>query len=280
MSDQLALFGLDLGAGRALTPPLKWAGGKTWQVPHVRPLWMPHRHRRWVEPFCGGLGMTCGLRPESALLNDINAPLVNFYRWAQAGLSVDGVEMRNDEALFYANRARFNQLVTTRRGDTAEAAGLFYFLNRTCFNGLCRFNGRGEFNVPFGKYEQINYRDDFADCREALAAHEFTAGDFESMLIDADDFIYADPPYDVEFTEYAQGGFTWPDQVRVAEWLARHPGPVVLSNQATERIVRMYERLGFDLRPLDAPRRISASGDRTPAKEVLATLNLEREQRS
>ena len=70
--------------------------------------------------------------------------------------------------------------------------------------------------------------------------------------------------------------FTWDDQVRTAEWLSKHPGSVVLSNQATENIVTLYKRLGFDLFFLDAPRRISCTGDRTPVKEVLA---LKREQK-
>jgi site-specific DNA-adenine methylase len=69
-------------------------------------------------------------------------------------------------------------------------------------------------------------------------------GDFAELEIEPDDFIYADPPYDVEFTQYSKDAFTWEDQVRVAEWLARHPGPVVLSNQATERIVKLYRKLG------------------------------------
>ena len=64
--------------------------------------------------------------------------------------------------------------------------------------------------------------------------------------------------------------FGWEEQVALAEWLARHPGPVILSNQATPRIVELYERLAFDLRFLDGPRRISRDGNRTPAPEVLA----------
>lgn len=88
------------------------------------------------------------------------------------------------------------------------------------------------------------------------------------------DFVYADPPYDVEFTQYAKQGFSWEEQVRAAEWLARHPGPVVLSNQATKRIVRLYRQLGFRLKFLTAPRMISCTGDRTPAREVLALKNL------
>ncbi len=70
-------------------PPLKWAGGKRWQVPRLRDLWMPHAHRRLVEPFCGGLAVTLGLSPRRALLNDVNPHLINFYRWARRGLTID-----------------------------------------------------------------------------------------------------------------------------------------------------------------------------------------------
>ena len=70
------------------------------------------------------------------------------------------------------------------------------------------------------------------------------------------------------------GGFEWDEQERLAEILAAHRGPVVLSNQATKRIIKLYRGLGFRLRYLDAPRSISRTGDRTPAKEVLATRNL------
>ena len=90
----------------------------------------------------------------------------------------------------------------------------------------------------------------------------------------ADDFVYADPPYDVEFRQYAKDGFGWEEQVRTAEWLSRHPGPVVLSNQATDRIVALYKELRYDVVFLTAPRLISCTGDRTPAKEVLASRNL------
>ena len=85
-----------------------------------------------------------------------------------------------------------------------------------------------------------------------------------------DDFVYADPPYDVEFTTYSAGGFSWDDQVRTAKLLATHHGPVVISNQATPRIIELYEELGFELSYLDGPRRISCTGDRTAAREVLA----------
>lgn len=156
-----------------------------------------------------------------------------------------------------------------------EAAQLFYYLNRTCFNGLCRFNQSGSFNVPFGSYSyELNYTPDFEAYRVAFEAWDFMDVDFESIEFNPDDFIYADPPYDVEFTAYSQGGFSWADQERTARRLATHTGPVILSNQKTDKIVELYEGLGFNLTFHDAPRRISCNGDRRDAKEVLAFRNI------
>lgn len=257
-------------------PPLKWAGGKRWLVPELRNLWERHQHRRYVEPFCGGLATALGLKPERALLNDVNPHLINFYRQLQRGLLVKS-DMRNEEKLYYAHRTRLNELIRTKLYKTKEAAELFYYLNRTGFNGLCRFNQQGEFNVPFGTYKSISYENDFRSYRALLKQWTFTSSDFERLKFEQDDFIYADPPYDVEFTAYSAGGFTWSDQVRAAEILARQRGPVVISNQATDRILKLYEVLGFKLRRLQGPRRISCTGDRTAAEEVLATKGLETE---
>jgi DNA adenine methylase len=236
-------------------------------------LWQPFRDRRYVEPFCGGLAMALGLRPAKALLNDINPHLINFYQHVQKGLELK-LEMRNDETLFYQHRKRFNQLIGGRDSSSTEAAQLFYYLNRTCFNGLCRFNQSGEFNVPFGTYTAVNYVHDFHDYVPIMSAWTFSNCDIEKLGVQATDFVYADPPYDVEFTTYSAGGFSWADQERTADSLSRHRGPVVISNQATPRIVDLYTGLGFRLKYLDAPRRISCTGDRSAAREVLALKNL------
>jgi DNA adenine methylase len=254
-------------------PPLKWAGGKRWLLPHLAPLWLSHRQRRYVEPFCGGLAAALGLRPQTALLNDVNPHLINFYRHLQKGLDVT-IEMKNDEKSFYQHRSRFNQLITTGESAGAEAAQLFYYLNRTCFNGLCRFNQSGEFNVPFGTHKAITYASDFSQFQRVFENWEFASRDIEALEIGPQDFVYADPPYDVEFTTYSAGGFSWDDQVRTAERLAAHRGPVVLSNQATSRIIGLYQKLGFEISYLDGPRRISCTGDRSAAKEVLAVKGI------
>jgi DNA adenine methylase len=255
-------------------PPLKWAGGKRWQVSEIRPLWESNAHRRLVEPFCGGLAIALGLNPAKALLADANPHLINFYEHLKNGLYPRTGRMKNEEGHYYAARAEFNGLVLSPTSNPRRRSELFYYLNRTGFNGLCRFNSKGLFNVPFGRYSNITYDRDFSRFAETFKDWCFRNESFEDLKIEADDFIYADPPYDVPFTTYSAGGFDWQQQVLLAEILSNHPGPVVLSNQATARIVHLYEQLGYDLKFLDAPRRISCTGDRRPAKEVLATRNL------
>lgn len=252
-----------------LNPPLKWAGGKRWLVPYLLPLRNKYRDRKLVEPFCGGLAVALGLLPHKALLNDMNSHLINFYQWLQKGLIID-MKMVNEQDFYYDARLQFNQLIKTEAVESKRAAELFYYLNRTGFNGLCRFNKKGEFNVPFGSYKRIGYRRDFTAYRLELKRWKFKKGDFADLDLAEADFVYADPPYDVEFTQYSQTDFTWEDQVRLAKWLAEHPGPVIASNQATNRIIELYLTLGFELIFLEAPRRISATGDRTPAREILA----------
>jgi DNA adenine methylase len=211
--------------------------------------------------------------PQRAVLNDANPHLINFYRWLQRGLRID-FPMENQEAGFYRQRERFNALLADGKADTQEAAALFYYLNRTGYNGLCRFNSRDGFNVPFGRYTRIGYVSDFSAYREICSAWTFTTGDLDDVPLEGSDFVYADPPYDVEFTQYSKRGFSWEDQERTAARLAKHRGPVVLVNQATERVKRLYRKLGYHVAFLDAPRRISCTGDRTPAREIIATLNI------
>jgi DNA adenine methylase len=261
------------GTATTLRPPLKWAGGKRWQLPTLLPMWAAHTHRRLVEPFCGGLGVALGLSPARALLNDVNPHLINFYRWVSRGLVID-LPLKNDPVVYARLRQRFNALLAEDRGRTKQAAVLFYYLNRTGYNGLCRFNSRGQFNVPFGRYTRLAYALDFRSLQPLLARWTFTSGDVRRVPLESEDFVYADPPYDVPFTQYSKARFVWADQVRTAELLTTHPGPVVLVNQATPRVERLYRDLGYHLRVMDAPRRISCTGDRKPAREVLATRNL------
>ncbi len=256
-----------------MNPPLKWAGGKRWLIPTLLPIWQPYSQARLVEPFCGGLGVGLSLKPNRALMNDTNRHLINFYQWMSKGLELT-IPMKNDPELYYGHRDRFNTHIQSGTWNKAEPAQLFYYLNRTGYNGLCRFSRKEKFNVPFGKYERIQYRKDFSEYGPLFSKWKFIHSDFETLKIKEDDFIYADPPYDQTFTQYSKGGFSWADQVRTAEWLAKHAGPVVASNRATDRILKIYRKLGFLVKTLPAPRRINSTGDRTPSLEMLATRNI------
>jgi DNA adenine methylase len=249
-----------------MNPLLKWAGGKRWLLPTLQEVLLDVKYDRLVEPFCGGLAVALGLAPEHAVLNDLNPHLINLYQEIQWGLTQTDVPLVNTAEVYYQNRNQLN----SKAANPKQMAWLFYYLNRTCFNGLCRFNSRGEFNVPFGKYKTINYKTDFSDYQEAFKGWRFSSVDFSKLSIAPGDLLYVDPPYDCEFTKYTKGGFTWDDQVRLVEWLNQFYNPMIVSNQATDRILSLYLKSGFSVYTLDAPRRIASNGDRRPAKEMLA----------
>ena len=261
-----------------IDPILKWAGGKRWLAPRIKEMFDSYitavPGARLVDPFSGGMAIPLGVRPTRCLASDANPHLMNLYRHLQHGLVWDegiGVEYENNQAVYYDNRSKFNALCASREYWTKEGALLFYYLNRTCFNGLCRFNSAGYFNVPFGRYKTIGYRKDFRDYIRALHGWELYYGDFATLPLEPTDFIYLDPPYDVEFTQFVPRDFTWDDQERLAAWAANHAGPVVASNSMTQRIADLYTKNGFQVyRMQDVPRTIAANGDRAPVDEILA----------
>src|SRR4051794_10008130 len=114
----LRLVDLERAESASLRPPLKWAGGKRWQLPHLEPFWSAHQGRRLVEPFCGGLAVTTGLIPRRALLNDINPHVINFYSWLKRGLTIS-FEMRYDAAVFYRARNEFNELLKIGKSNSS-----------------------------------------------------------------------------------------------------------------------------------------------------------------
>lgn len=256
--------------------PIKWAGGKSWLVGRLADLYADHLDKRFVEPFMGSCAATLALEPKAALCADVLAPLVNFFQHLRLGLAFDPADYTRTESEFYGIRERFNAIY--RDGGT-EAARLFYYLNRRAFNGLCRFSAKGTFNAPWGKYK--TEIPPLADYSAALMNVEFRRQHFAKTLLQcgASDFIYVDPPYDTEFTSYAAGGFTWADQVHLADLLAAHAAPVVVSNQATDRVLALYRMRGFDVETLPAPRKIACTGDRRPALEMLALRNVTVAQR-
>lgn len=257
-----------------MKPILKWAGGKRWLVPLLKEAWEPYSQTTLVEPFTGGLAVALGLNPQKALLSDANLHLINFYQQIKKGLQIK-VVLENNADFYYEMRSQFNDMIHRNQFRNKKAASLFYFLIRTGFNGLCRFNQSGLFNVPFGQHRTINYQYDFREYQSVLEQWDFCSGDFEALKLKGSEFLYVDPPYDVEFTNYHGSSFRWEDQIRLGEWLNYHRGPIVASNQATARILKLYKALGFTIFTLPAPRSIACNGDRRPAIEMLACKGID-----
>lgn len=275
-----------------LEPFLKYAGGKRKLVSAIAHYWQPYCDRRFVELFVGSAAVALGLRPQEALLNDLNPHLINLHLWVQRGLEIT-LPMKNDKEYYLAQRTNFNQLIKVNQAWSTAAAQLLYYLNHNDYNGLMRFNGSGFFNAPFGKYKTVNYIKDFSPWQQAFQRWEFTAGEFANVKLQPSDFVYADPPYDQVtasedgaeqmvlldegqengrgFTTYSGDRFTWIDQLNLAKQLAAHPGPALISNAATPRIVELYERLGFQIQFVSEARHINCNGsDRKPANCLLA----------
>jgi DNA adenine methylase len=253
-----------------LEPAIKYPGSKRRLIDRLQKYYSAYSDRPLVELFAGSAAVSLGLQPKSAVLIDINPHVVNFHQQLKAGLKPDpSVEWQNDEMAYYRNREWFRRLKDKRSPLTAN---LFYYLNKTGYNGLCRFNQKGEYNVPFGRYKSINYCTDFTPWQQAYKNFEFVCGDFEDVgreAIAPGDFIYCDPPYDGDFTAYAGNKFGWDEQVRLAHYLAALPCPVLASNAATPRIIDLYESLGFEVEYISVSRSISCTGDRADAAEVL-----------
>jgi DNA adenine methylase len=279
-------------------PFLKWAGGKRQLLDGFEDLW-PGRIGRFVEPFLGSGAVFFRLAPRvrSALLNDVNAPLVELYVQVRDGVEPLVDELRslagpdaNTRAVFDRRRDEYNALVDGP--PSVRRAALLVYLNRTCFNGLYRVNGRGRFNVPFGRYAQprILIDDRLRAASLALSKARIIASeDFATFLgrrCRKGDFVYLDPPYvpvsrTSYFTSYARGSFGPSDQERLADVMARlHSRGVrwMLSNSFTPLSRRLFVRgllgrIGLPARRpyaigLEARRAINSRGDaRGPVRE-------------
>jgi DNA adenine methylase len=253
-----------------LLPLLKWAGGKRKIAPKIAAIYENHRHRRLVEPFCGGLSIALHLRPEEALLNDINEHLINFYQWVfEGGFEFKGI---NTSEYYYEARARFNDSCP----NSYESAQDFYYLNLAGFNGLCRFSkNEGNFNVPYGKRKKLVICEDFEPYKDAIDNWEFSCKDYYEIETYHDDFLVVDPPYDAGFVGYSGNDFGWQDQVDLVHWLQHIYCPIIAHNLATDRIIDLYTKAGFAIELINVGRSINCDGaGRQPVIEMFATKGI------
>lgn len=261
-----------------MKPYLKWAGGKRTIAPAMKKLYELSGCTRLVEPYCGALSIALGVNPSEARLSDINQHLINLHIHIRDDKNFNNHPQRNDLDSYNKVKSRFNELISL--GELSkESAEAFYYLNRTCFNGLCRFNKSGYFNVSYGKYKSPIILSDFSKFRNTLEKWEFFCEPYSVSLqkTEANDFVFIDSPYDGGgFVSYYDSGFTSEDQVLSAKLAAKCPSKCVLTNADTPFIRDLYKSLGFMCFQHTMPRMISCNGKRERAKEIVAFKGFER----
>lgn len=260
---------------------LKWAGGKSQLVPKILSL-MPEKHSgRFFEPFVGSGVMALNVPHESIVIADVNQGLMAC--WLNLKREGEGFIERakalcnpahNNEKVFYDYRTRFNENQINR-------GGLFLYLNRHCFNGLCRFNAKGEFNVPFGRYAKPYFPE--VELREALTITKRmsmgTMGFQETFdLVMSGDVVYCDPPYiplseTSNFTAYSAGGFSLDQQsalMTCAEAARNRGATVIISNNDVPLARKLYDG-ATEIHEVQVRKAISCKSDgRKKSGEIIA----------
>lgn len=241
---------------KTIKPFIKWAGGKSQLLNAIREKY-PDKIERYCEPFVGGgavlLDVLANFQPKEVLINDINPELTNTY--AQIRDNAESVmklltDMQKDfwamdsdrrKEYFYSKRDRFNELIK-QSASTEEKAALFIFINKTCFNGLYRVNGKGLYNVPMGAYKKppICDAENIRIISKLLQGVDIKCGDYSECesFIDSSTFVYIDPPYrplseTSSFTSYAKSEFGDEQQIQLGcffEQISQKGAKVVASN--------------------------------------------------
>lgn len=248
---------------------LKWAGGKFNLIESINQH-LPDSECL-VEPFVGAASVFLNTKFDRYILNDINADLIDMYKILQTNAAEFIKYSRewfspefNEKAKYFEIRQRFN-LCT----DSFERAQLFLYLNRHCFNGLCRYNQSGQFNVPFGKYKKPYFPEAelwfFAE-KSQLAT--FTCQSYQQVFasLPQDSAVYCDPPYvplskTASFTSYAKNSFGLDDQAdlaSLAEIAQKQGHSVLISNHDTSWTRKIYQ--GAELHTIQVGRSISQKG--------------------
>lgn len=265
----------------SLLPFLKWAGGKRWLTNQYATL-LPDTFETYYEPFLGSGAVYFYLQPETAVLADKNADLINAYRqiktnWRLVKRALRRHHSQHSKKYYYEERARDHRA-------SHELAAQFLYLNRTCWNGLYRVNQRGEFNVPIGtKTAVVLDTDDFEGTARTLKSAKLMCSDFEKTLDMASrgDFAFIDPPYTTRhnfngFVKYNEEMFSWSDQERLAKAVkraARRGVKMLVTNAAHSSIRELYDGVGSH-RDLDRASVLAAdSANRGVTTEIAITIN-------
>ena len=209
-----------------MKPLVKYRGGKSKEIPQIIKH-IPQFDGRYIEPFFGGGALYFYLEPKKAIINDINSKLIAFYNGVKNDYDKLRIELDEIEKLYSINRRSFEELksktpelrvddendtlyyqIRDMFNDLSEKkysdALLYFFINKTAYSGMIRYNSKGEFNVPYGRYTNINTSLVTNGHRRLLSNTDIFNLDYSSIfeMADEDDFMFLDPPYDCIFSDY------------------------------------------------------------------------------
>lgn len=209
-----------------MKPIIKYRGGKSKEIPQILP-YIPQFSGRYIEPFFGGGALFFHLAPKKAIINDINKNLIDFYIDVQNNYSKMREELAEIETIYKANREDFDELKAQHPNDRVNDANeelyykirdmyngvsnrefsfgtIYYFINKTAYSGMIRYNSNGHFNVPYGRYKNFNTSLLTDEHNKLLRKTTIMNGSYEDVfaLVKEDDFIFLDPPYDCIFSDY------------------------------------------------------------------------------
>jgi len=201
-----------------LKPLIKWSGGKSDEI-KLFEKYIPANYDTYLEPFIGGGSLYFYLAPQKAVISDVHTELIDLYSCIGDGKAKDIYDFMaanpNDEETYYKIR---DKMEIKEKLDNAKR---FYYQRKTCFRGMSRYNKSGKFNIPFGKYTTINYSDlQNNDYETLLSRTEILNKGFEHVFDNynsADNFMFLDPPYDSEFTDYGYCQFGKEEQKNLAQ---------------------------------------------------------------
>ena len=269
----------------SIAPFVKWAGGKRQLLTQIKER-MPEKYNNYFEPFVGGGAVTFALLPENALINDINKALINAYRqicnapevFLKAIKKLDNEMWEDGKEYYYFLREHYNDKLMKTEFDV-ELAALFVFINKHCFNGLYRVNGKGLFNVPYNNSRRVSVDENLImEISEYLQSVKIMDGDFEVACKEAKggDFVFIDSPYaplnPTSFESYTKEGFDIESHKRLAKLfdeLTARGCYCMLTNHNTDLINELYDNKGYRIDVVSVKRMINSDASNRVGEEVI-----------
>ena len=236
-----------INENKHLKPLIKWSGGKSDEIKNFEK-YFPLNYERFIEPFVGGGSVYFYLNKNNSVISDVHKELIDLYRNIGNGNGKEIYEFMkntpNEEGTYYKIRDEMEI-----RNDL-DSAKRFYYQRKTCFRGMMRYNKNGKFNIPFGKYKSINYNELINENYEKLLNNtEILNEGFEFIFNkynDENNFMFLDPPYDSNFTDYGYCSFGKEEQIKLSNLFKNTKNKCLMIIGKTKLIEELYENYIID----------------------------------